>query len=328
MVIPTAGRPQLLLEALESVYAQSCQPREVIVVIDGEPDDRTAMVLGSAFPQVRVIRHPKPRGPSAARNTGIRAATAEWVCFLDDDDIWHHDKQRVFFEYVDTHPECRALRSGFWLWGEPGSPDGAFGLRRELIASTRAELEYMSNQAAERNDLGYLDIEGQSLELMLERNRGVISSTMVQLEVLRATPPVPDDIWTAEDWLLFVNIAKIVEWYLVPGRWIYTRLHATQATRRSRPDRWRTLVTAWTYAWANTGQQRTPWLRAHGKEYAYEARHWIWSAAKRRNWREVREIYRAIRPFLPGGTARLSVLVPPPVHWRLRRLFRSSTRTR
>ncbi|HET6637508.1 MAG TPA: glycosyltransferase [Gemmatimonadota bacterium] len=86
-VIPTAGRPRLVVRAVESALAQTVRGIEVVVVIDG-PDAVTESALSTiADPRLRVIRRPKA-GPGAARNAGVAAAAAEWVAFLDDDDLW------------------------------------------------------------------------------------------------------------------------------------------------------------------------------------------------------------------------------------------------
>ena len=86
-VIPTAGRPRLVARAVESALAQTVRGIEVVVVIDG-PDAMTEKALSTiADPRLRVIRRPKA-GPGAARNAGVAAAAAEWVAFLDDDDLW------------------------------------------------------------------------------------------------------------------------------------------------------------------------------------------------------------------------------------------------
>jgi len=74
--------------ALESVLQQSRPVDEVIVVDDfsNEP------YIAPKDSCVRVIRHEKNQGVSAARNTGIEASKHEWLCFLDSDDEWHANK--------------------------------------------------------------------------------------------------------------------------------------------------------------------------------------------------------------------------------------------
>lgn len=88
VIVPTADRPALLREALESVRHQSYRNTEVLVVADGGagtvelPDD-------SRF---RPLHRSVAGGPAAARNTGLSAAHGSFVAFVDDDDILTRDR--------------------------------------------------------------------------------------------------------------------------------------------------------------------------------------------------------------------------------------------
>ncbi|MDQ3631914.1 MAG: glycosyltransferase family 2 protein, partial [Actinomycetota bacterium] len=77
VVIPTTGRPGLgrLLRALSGEGA------EHVLVIDDRPGEPVTLDVPAG---VRVLRS-GGHGPAAARNVGWRAATSEWVAFLDDD---------------------------------------------------------------------------------------------------------------------------------------------------------------------------------------------------------------------------------------------------
>ena len=60
-----------------------------VVVVDDGSIDRTAGELDAVDDErVRVLRHERPEGVSAARNLGLAHVTAPWVAFLDDDDVW------------------------------------------------------------------------------------------------------------------------------------------------------------------------------------------------------------------------------------------------
>ena len=93
VVIPARNRATLIETALASVLAQS-HPAQEIIVVDDCSTDGTADIAAQ-FPGVRVIRHPQPMGAQAARNTGILAATHEWIAFNDSDDTWLEDKLEV-----------------------------------------------------------------------------------------------------------------------------------------------------------------------------------------------------------------------------------------
>lgn len=95
IVIPTARRRELVIEAVRSVLVQSVHDLELIVVLDGR-DDSTAVALAKLGDvRLRTITLEPRRGGNAARNTGIRAATAPLVALLDDDDAWTADHLAV-----------------------------------------------------------------------------------------------------------------------------------------------------------------------------------------------------------------------------------------
>ncbi len=84
VLIPAYNEADRIATTLESVFAQTYPPHEVIVVDDGSTD-ATVEVAG-AFP-VRVL-HKRNGGISSARNLGLREASGTWIAFLDADDRW------------------------------------------------------------------------------------------------------------------------------------------------------------------------------------------------------------------------------------------------
>lgn len=91
VVIPTHKRPQFVLRAVKSVLVQTHVNLDLVVVLDG-PDAETMAVLETVDDprlRVEVLRQ---GGASAARNMGVRLVDANWVAFLDDDDLWRPEK--------------------------------------------------------------------------------------------------------------------------------------------------------------------------------------------------------------------------------------------
>lgn len=97
VIVPTYNRAHLILDALNSVHAQSYRPLELILVDDGSLDDTAVVVQTWASEweaedfSVRYIRQPN-QGGNPARNHGIQAASGSLIAFLDSDDIWHDKK--------------------------------------------------------------------------------------------------------------------------------------------------------------------------------------------------------------------------------------------
>ena len=92
MVIPTHNRRELLIQAVASVRSQTMSDLEIVVVDDGSTDDTMSALSSISDLRLSVIHLSEARGVSHARNRGIRAATGQWIAFLDDDDLWSPEK--------------------------------------------------------------------------------------------------------------------------------------------------------------------------------------------------------------------------------------------
>jgi glycosyltransferase involved in cell wall biosynthesis len=114
VIITTCNRPTFVVEAVESVFAQTYSPIEVIVVDDGSGPD-TATALAPYMSRVRYIYQSR-RGPAAARNRGLRFARGELIAFLDDDDKWMPEKLHRQVEYLNRHPEVGLLHTETLRW--------------------------------------------------------------------------------------------------------------------------------------------------------------------------------------------------------------------
>ncbi len=95
VIIPTQNRPRWLVAAIESVYAQTFQDFEIIVVLrNADRETHAAADRLGADSRLRVLKTNEPT-VSGARNRGLELARGNWVAFLDDEDIWLPDKLAV-----------------------------------------------------------------------------------------------------------------------------------------------------------------------------------------------------------------------------------------
>ncbi|AZZ60659.1 glycosyltransferase family 2 protein [Oenococcus sp. UCMA 16435] len=99
VVIPTYKRPEerdrqnyMLKDALNSVFQQSYPVNKVFVVVDGRSEIAKEIVADFHEDQIRIIESNEKNGGGSARNLGIRASKADFVAFLDDDDLWDKNK--------------------------------------------------------------------------------------------------------------------------------------------------------------------------------------------------------------------------------------------
>ena len=123
VVIPTYNRIPLLERAVRSALSQTLKDIEIIVIDDASSADVAAAVHNLGH-EIIYVRHETNKGASAARNTGIRRASAPYIAFLDSDDEWlpeklaaqhevfqHGSKQlgMVYTDFCDPHDSIPQL---------------------------------------------------------------------------------------------------------------------------------------------------------------------------------------------------------------------------
>ena len=118
VIIPVYNGARFLGAALESVFAQTYRPIEVIVVDDGSADD--SGVIAQSFPEVRYVRQ-QNEGVAAARNNAIQIARGEFLAFLDQDDLWTPEKLKVQVDHLLKNPELGYTLTHLQFFLEPGT---------------------------------------------------------------------------------------------------------------------------------------------------------------------------------------------------------------
>ena len=131
VIIPVYNGARYLRAALESVFAQTYRPLEVIVVDDGSVDDSGD--IAQSFPEVRYVRQDN-QGVAAARNNAIDAARGEFFAFLDQDDLWTPEKLRLQIGHLLSHPDLGYTLTHQQFFLDPGATLPAW-FRKELLAS-------------------------------------------------------------------------------------------------------------------------------------------------------------------------------------------------
>ncbi len=217
VIIPTYNRGNLIVEAIESVLAQTYSDFEIIVVDDGSTDD-TAAKLQPYLDRVRYAVQ-RNRGVAVARNTGIQLAQGEFICFLDSDDLWEPGKLEAQLRFANDHPECALISTEIC---------GFNGEKRALGQNKSASYDI-------RN--------GLVVEHLLFGNWIQTSTVMLRRKVLDQVGWFDEDVGQfGEDWLLWMRIASRFPVHFLPEPLVLYRFHPGQLTQYQTEEQFNSLM--------------------------------------------------------------------------------------
>lgn len=112
VIVPVFNRKDMLIRALSSVFTQSRQADEVVVIDDASVDDLSQARHYAETNGAKWVELPENEGPAQARNCGVSESTAEWITFLDSDDLWEVSKLERQLAWHQSQPEIRISQVG------------------------------------------------------------------------------------------------------------------------------------------------------------------------------------------------------------------------
>jgi glycosyltransferase involved in cell wall biosynthesis len=217
-VIPTRNRPELLLRAIASVLAQTCEQIEIVVVIDGPDGATEAALRGKASERLRVITLPESVGGSDARNIGVQNARTEWIAFLDDDDEWLPSKIEKQLAVALVAAEPYPVISGQLV---AKSPYGDFVWPRRFPGESEPISEYLFNRKT------FFRGEGQLQTSMLLTRKSL-------MEIVPFTSGLRKH--QDFDWYLRVSQLPGAQFHFVPEPLVNLYLEENRDSITGRPD--------------------------------------------------------------------------------------------
>jgi glycosyltransferase involved in cell wall biosynthesis len=323
VVIAAYNQRDRLLEAIESVSRQTLTAHEVIVVDDGSSDG-TAAAVRNRHPDVKVIVQ-ENRGKGIARNHGAFAATGEWLCFLDHDDLWHPEKLAAVHESIVGFPDAVAIDHDVWIFKEDeDGPDSAWSLKIDFAAKSLDEaLAKAAQKDSPANDFGYLQRYGNSYEVSLRRVCSTTSALCVRRDVFFTAGGFNPAHANGEDWALSINVARLGEWSTIPRPLSFQRFLPTSGTydRAGLVMILSTLANHWysgrPFPQYSKGFDFLEELGRHASDYRALAQAGFWNKVRKRDLTAAASIFWFSMLLLPRWRDRLYLLTPPPITWRL-----------
>lgn len=154
VVIPLYNKAPHIRETLESVFAQTYPPDEVVVVDDGSTDNGFQIVSEISNPKLILVKQ-ENQGVSKARNTGIGRAQGDYVAFLDADDFWNPNHLEELAKLIVNFPDLGLYSTAYTLCTEgrysvPIStfPPGFFGIINDFLNTYANNLSLVSSSTA------------------------------------------------------------------------------------------------------------------------------------------------------------------------------------
>ena len=117
VIIPCYNHGQYLEESVSSVLNQTFQDFEIIIVNDGSNEEKTIEVLNTFSKPKSIIINTENKGLSEARNTGIKAASGEYILPLDADDKIHTEYLEKAVKILDNNPSTGIVYSDAEFFG-------------------------------------------------------------------------------------------------------------------------------------------------------------------------------------------------------------------
>ncbi|PYV66291.1 MAG: hypothetical protein DMG97_29905 [Acidobacteria bacterium] len=204
VIIPTYRHQNKIIDTLESVFRQTFQDFEVIVVNDGSPDE-TAQLLAplAASGRIRYVEQSN-KGQAAARNRGLAEALGDFIAFLDDDDLWPDDKLEWQVSYLEKNPSVAAV-------------GGGCELINDSVAAGEDVFLYEGVVTAETVSCGNpFRSPGQ---------------TLIRTQVLREIGGFNTSLWGADDMDLWFRIALRAKMVALRQTALRYRIHEQNASR-------------------------------------------------------------------------------------------------
>jgi glycosyltransferase involved in cell wall biosynthesis len=214
-VIPAYNAAPYLGACLNSALAQAGPFRHEVVVVDDASNDATAEIA-AAHAGVRLLKLPANRGPSAARNAGIDAASGSYVAFLDADDLWPQGRLAAGLAILQAHPDIGLVFGDCALFDDAGERSASF------FADAGLDDAFWGDG---------LRIVDQDLKLF-RLNYIPTGAVLVEREQLRAVGGFDPARRLVEDLELWLRLAPICRFAHVPSLWQHKRCHGANASNR------------------------------------------------------------------------------------------------
>ncbi|MBC5841200.1 glycosyltransferase family 2 protein [Flavobacterium sp. F-380] len=113
VIVPLYNKENFIEATLQSILDQSFFDFEILIIDDSSTDSSLKIANTLASAKVKIIQHKKNQGLSAARNSGIKMASGQYIAFLDADDCWDVNYLETIVGLIDKYPEAKLFATNY-----------------------------------------------------------------------------------------------------------------------------------------------------------------------------------------------------------------------
>jgi glycosyltransferase involved in cell wall biosynthesis len=206
IIIPTYNREEYIVDAIESLLSQTFRDFEIIVIDDGSTDN-TKQVLSKYGDKIRYIYQVNSER-AVARNKGIEASKGEYIAFLDSDDLCMSNRLVEQVNVLDSKPDVG------------------------LVYANAIYVDYAKNIVIDKT--AYIQRPSGFIfrYIVLAKDIFSPSQVLVRRSCFNKVGYFDHSTIPAEDWDMWLRIAKVYKVEHIPRPLVKYRLHSRESIGR------------------------------------------------------------------------------------------------
>jgi glycosyltransferase involved in cell wall biosynthesis len=210
VVIPVYNGEPFIAECLLSVYRQTYRSIEVIIVDDGSTDRSLAII--EQFAGGKKIIRQQNKDVCHARNAGIRAASGDFIAFLDQDDLWQPDKLEKQAAVFQKNPEVDLVFTDLIKFFPSGK----------------------RHHAADKDRLARSLTDENLFDTLVRKNVLMPSAVMVRRASIVAAGLFDEQFKTCGDYELWLRMAALgMKFFYLPEALTLYRYHGANTSKKT-----------------------------------------------------------------------------------------------
>lgn len=208
IITPTYNREAFLPAAIESALAQSYKEFELIIVDDGSTDNSRELINTYAEKDSRVrYLYQENQRQSVARNYALSIAKGDFICFLDSDNYWPHDKLEKSLKAFEQYPDA------------------------DIVYGDCITIDEQGNELHRNNMRRY---SGKIAALLLKDNFVSMNTTMTRRKCFNEMGGMSGKRRVADDYDLWLKFSARYRFQYIPEFLAYYRVMENQISSNKR----------------------------------------------------------------------------------------------